>query len=258
MTRLVPALARALRVLELFLGDSAELSSREITDALDVPRTTAHELTGTLVQLGYLMPGLHDRRAFRLGVKVLQLGSTYADRLDLAVEGRPVAQQIALACSETVHVAMRDATDVVYIVKIDSTRSVRMVSAQGRRLPAHCTAIGKMLLSAMTDDEIDELYVGVDRLPSFTPSTITTLAALKEALVRIRRDRYALDSRESTPEVDCVAAPVYNESGTMVAAMSISVPLTRWDARTPEEWAQLITSGAAELSYRLGRAEHPA
>jgi DNA-binding IclR family transcriptional regulator len=247
-----------LGVLELFLGDRAELSSRDITDALDLPRTTAHELTSTLVQLGYLSPGLHDPRSFRLGVKVLQLGSTYGERLDLAVEGRPVAQRIALECSETVHVAIRDGTDVVYIVKIDSTRSVRMVSAQGRRLPAHCTAIGKMLLSSMTEDQIDVLYRGVESLPALTPTTITSVDGLKAALAQIRKDHYALDARESTPEVDCVAAPVYDQTGDMVAAMSISVPLIRWSTRTPQEWAQLITSGADDLSYRLGSAANTA
>ena len=252
MTRLVPAVARALGLLELFLGSRSELSAREITDALQLPRTTTHELTNTLLQLGYLAPGVHDRRSFRLGVKVLQLGSTYGERLDIAVEGRPVAQQVALECDETVHIAILDGADVVYVVKIDSTRSVRMVSAQGRRVPANCTSIGKMLLSRMSDDELDLLYAGVQELPVLTEHSISHLSSLKEALAVVRTRAVAFESQESNLEVSCVAAPVYDHAGTMAAAMSISVPNTRWGARTDDDWAKLVASGAAELSRRLG------
>jgi IclR family KDG regulon transcriptional repressor len=251
MTRVVPAVARALSVLELFLGDRSELTSRDITESLGLPRTSAHELTNTLVQLGYLAPGLVDRRAFRLGVKVLQLGSTYTERLDLAVEGRPVAERVANECAETVHIAILDASDVVYMVKIDSTRSVRMVSAQGRRIAAHCTSIGKMLLSRLTDAELDALY-GKEELVTLTPHSISTLTELKAALAIVREKQVAFENMESNPEVACVAAPVYDHTGTMSAAMSISVPIIRWNNNTPEQWAKLASTGAGELSYRLG------
>ena len=252
MARVVPAVSRAFDILELFLGDRDELTAREITDALGLPRTTVHELTNTLLELGYFTRGTGNRSSFRLGVKVLQLGSAYAERLDLAVEGRSVAEEIVRQCEETAHVAVRDGTDVVYVAKVDSTRSVRMVSAQGRRIPAACTSVGKMLLSALTRDEIDELYREPGSLRRMTPNSISTPAQLKRALAAVRSAGVAFERMESNAEVACVAAGVYDHTAAMVAAMSISVPMVRWADRTEDEWAKLVTVGAQMLSGRLG------
>ncbi len=138
MARVIPAVARAFAVLELFLHRD-DLTPRDITDSLDLPRTTVHELTHTLVQLGYLTPSPLVRGAFRLWVRTMQLGSAFSERLDLATEGRRVAEQVVAKCEETAHVAVLDGADVVYVAKVDSPRSIRMVSALGRRIPAHCT-----------------------------------------------------------------------------------------------------------------------
>src|SRR5207244_198344 len=116
--------------LELFL-QRPTLSAPQITDLLRLPRTTAHELLATLVDRGYLdaVPGAPI--TFRLGMRTFQLGSQYADRLDLVREAQLTAAEVAMACDETVHVAVLEGTDVVYIAKVDSTHPVRMVSAVG-------------------------------------------------------------------------------------------------------------------------------
>ena len=255
MARTVPAVQRALALLELFLGEREELSSRDITQELGLPRTTTHELIHTLLDLGYLIPSPMQPGNFRLGVRVLQLGMTYASRLQLATEGREVAEQIAHGCAETVHVAVRDGPGVVYIVKVDSTRAVRMVSAQGRRIPAHCTSVGKVLLAQLSDDEIDELYAGTAGLEQLTPNSITDIDKLKKSLKMVRYDGIAFEREESTPEIACVGAPVRDHTGAVVAAMSIAVPVTRWGSRSDDDWAELVRRGAAMLSRRLGSPE---
>ncbi|MQA87021.1 MAG: helix-turn-helix domain-containing protein [Streptosporangiales bacterium] len=254
MARAVPAVVRAMDLLELFLDGKPELSAREITEILGLPRTTVHELLNTLVGRGYLSNSGTSRGSFRLGVRVFQLGSAYAERLDLAREGRHVAEAVSARCDETVNVAVLDGADVIYIVKVDSSHSVRMVSAVGRRLPAHCSALGKMLLSGLTPDELRARMPSDGELPALTPKSIRSVGKLLPALERARSQGVAFDQNEADPDVACVAAPVYDQAGRMVAAMSISVPTIRWRRRTQAEWARLAAEGAAELSYQLGYA----
>ncbi len=181
-----------------------------------------------------------------------QLGSRYAEQLDLAAEGQQVARSVAETCDETVHVAILEGTDVIYIAKVDSTHAVRMVSAAGRRLPAHCTSVGKMLLASLSAPELNSRIPDDADLIRMTPNSITDPAALREALVEIRARGIAVESRESNPDVSCVAAPVRDRTGQVVAALSISVPMIRWSEDRKVELEGLAAKGAAELSERLG------
>ena len=252
MGRTVPAVARALDVLELFLDGAGTLSTPEIVTALGLPRTSGHELVSTLVARSYLAPAPGASGRFRLGVRLFQLGNAYAGRLDLAREGRAVAERVAASCDETVHLAVLDGAEVIYIAKVDSTHAVRMVSAVGHRLPAHCTAVGKMLLSALPDDALRARYPADRPLPAMTPNSVTSLARLRQALAEIRERGLALDACESNPDVACVAAPVLDQTGATVAAMSISVPTTRWTDQRQFELGHLVSEGAATLSAQLG------
>jgi DNA-binding IclR family transcriptional regulator len=251
MGRVVPAVSRALDILELFL-DRPILSAPQITEQLALPRTTVHELVTTLVDRGYLdvVPGGPTR--FRLGMRVFQLGSQFADRLDLVREAQQVAGEVAAACDETVHVAVLDGTDVVYVAKVDSTHPVRMVSAVGRRVPAHCTAVGKMLLSALSEEAIEARYPRGRPLPTLTARSIASPAKLRTQLAGVRSAGLAYDDCESNADVRCVAAPVRDHTGGTVAAMSISVPTIRWTDERQAEWGELVSRGAACLSTRLG------
>lgn len=251
MARAVPALERAFDILELFL-DEPELSTPEITAKLGLPRTTVHELVGTLVTRGYLSPATRDGNRFRLGVRGFQLGSAYADRLELAHEGQRVAEEIAERCHETVHLGVLESTEILYIAKVDSRHPVRMVSAIGRRLPAHCTAVGKALLAALPRARFKELYAGVT-LTRMTDNSLTTRTALRTELDRISTGGgLAREYCESNDAVACVAAPVYDRSGEVTAAMSIAVPIVRWDDQAEVRLGELVAEGAATLSERLG------
>jgi IclR family KDG regulon transcriptional repressor len=251
MARMVPALARGLDILELML-DGGPLSASEVAARLGLPRTTVHELLQTLVARRYLQEIPGGPRRYGLGARLFELGNVYAADLDLAREGQAVAGQIAARCGETVHVALLDGTDVFYVAKADSTHPVRMVSAVGRRIPAHLTAVGKMLLSGLSDETLSGLYAADRPLPAMTENSITSLHELRRALDRIRREGLAWDDCESNPSVNCVAAPVRDHSGAMAAAMSISVPTPRWEDGARKELAQLVHEGARELSKQLG------
>ncbi|GAA3491690.1 MULTISPECIES: IclR family transcriptional regulator [Streptomyces] len=257
MGRHVPAVTRALDILELFLEGDGTLSAPDITRRLNLPRTTVHELVTTLAARNYLVTVPEQPGRYRLGVRTHQLGSRYAEQLDLAAEGRRVAREVAETCDETVHVAVLEDTDVIYIAKVDSTHAVRMVSAAGRKLPAHCTAVGKMLLASLPEAELRSRVDGRE-LVAMTPHSITDPAALQQALAAIRARGLATEHRESNPDVSCVAAPVRDSTGRVVAALSVSVPMIRWTEQRGAELAELAAEGAADLSLRLGHRGRPA
>lgn len=251
MGRLVPAVTRALDILELFLEGEGTLSAPEVTRRLQLPRTTVHELLTTLAARSYLVQIPDQTGRYRLGVRAYQLGSRYAEQLDLAAEGQQVAREVAETCDETVHVAVLEDTDVIYIAKVDSTHAVRMVSAAGRKLPAHCTSVGKMLLASLPPTELESRLTGRE-LVAMTQNSITEPEALLSALAGIRERGVAAEHRESNPDVSCVAAPVRDSAGHVVAALSISVPMIRWSEQREEELAELAAKGAGDLSERLG------
>jgi IclR family KDG regulon transcriptional repressor len=250
MPRVVPAVIRALDILELFL-DRPQLSAREVAERLDLPRTTVHELLVTLVARAYLIsvPGQPVR--YRLGMPLFQLGSAFAGRLDLVREAQGVAREVAAACDEAVLVAVLDGADVIYLVKVDSTHPVRMVSGVGLRLPAHCTAVGKILLSSHDPAGLDAVLTG-GALPAMTPASITDPDRLRQHLDRVRAEEIAVDNGESDTAVRCVAAAIRDHTGATIAAMSVSAPIIRWTSQAYAEWTRLVREGAATLSARMG------
>ncbi|MCG5219784.1 IclR family transcriptional regulator [Streptosporangium sp. KLBMP 9127] len=251
MGRAVPAVTRALDILELFLPGRV-LSATQIAEATGLPRTTVHELVTTLTTRSYLSAIHGQPTRYRLGMRLFQLGNVFAEQLDLAHEALEAARETAAGCDETVHVAVLDGPDVVYIAKVDSTHPIRMVSAVGRRLPAHCTGVGKMLLSGLSPDALDVRYPPDREQPAMTPNSITSPARLRAALAVIREQGLSFDECESNEAVNCVAAPVYDQTGLMVAAMSVSAPILRWDDTRRREWGELVRRGARTLSERLG------
>ncbi|MGF6941299.1 DNA-binding IclR family transcriptional regulator [Streptomyces auratus] len=248
----MPAVTRALDILELFLDGDGTLAAPDIVRRLQLPRTTVHELVSTLAARSYIVPVPEEPGRYRLGVRLYQLGSRYAEQLDLAAEGQRVARSVAETCDETVHVAVLEGADVIYVAKVDSTHAVRMVSAAGRRLPAHCTAVGKMLLASLPESELDARIPDGAELVAMTPYSITDPGVLRAELASIRDRGIAGEERESNPDVSCVAAPVRDRSGHVVAALSISVPMIRWSDERRTALEELAVKGAADLSARLG------
>ena len=252
MAKIIPSVKRAFKILELFRAGSRSLSVPEITTRLGLPRTTAHDLVHTLVACGYLERADDESHRYTIGLRAFELGSIYAAQLDIAEEGKKIAQKVSKACDETVQMAVRDVTEAVFIIRIDSSHTLRLVSAVGSRLPAHCTAVGKMLLSSLTDEELADLYKGQRRLPAMTANSITSIKALLKEMALIRKRGYAYDDCESNEDARCVSAPVYERNGSICAAMSITVPVTRMDSNRKKELLAIVQNGADELSKRLG------
>ncbi len=247
-----PALRRGLDILELFFDGTEELFLPEIVARLGLPRASVHELVSTLVDRDYLRQVSDRPIRVALGVRSLQLGGAYERGLDLVELGRSEARKVAGQCQETVQIVVRDHANVVYLVRIDSTHSVRLVSDVGTQLPAHCTAGGKMLLSMLTAAKLDALLPPKDPLEVMTPHSIATRERLHAELQTTRERGWADEYCESNPDVACVAAPIFDATGQCLAAMSISVPVLRWSEEREAELLELVSAGAREVSTRLG------
>ena len=252
MAKVIPSVKRAFKILEQFRDKNLSLSVPEIALELGLPRTTAHDLVHTLLACGYLERIDNGSHRFTLGLRVFELGSTYASQLDIHQEGMKIAKKISQGCDETVQMGIRDNTDVVFIVRVDSSQTLRLVSAVGSRLPAHCTAVGKMLLSALSNDELSNLFKGQKRLSAMTANSIASIQDLAKEMDVIRKRGYAYDDCESNEDARCVAAPVYDRNGSICAAMSITVPVTRMNSNRKKELVPIVQQGAKELSLRLG------
>lgn len=244
----VKSAARVLDMLELLARADNSLTFSEIAAALDLPKSSTHALLQTLVQRRYIEPPASGR-AYRLGIKILELSAAYERDTDLIEQFHRVASQLVAACGETVQLAMLDGTEVLYLAKEEGTRPVRLVSHVGARLPAYAASLGKVLLAQLSDDQLRERFAGVTMKP-LTPRTMTSFAQLQTAVNDVRLRGYAIDEEEVVTDLCCFAAPIRDASGQTIAAISMSVPKNR-SGGNEQALVCHITEAAADLSERL-------
>ena len=245
---------RALDLLELFARTPDGMTLAEVCSELGWPKSSTLSLLRTMSARDYVIAtsGAAGAYHYQLGPKVAILGQAYLDRADLGTEGQEIVRDVSRAVDETVHLAVLRGANVLYIAKEEGGGQMRMVSAVGRMIPAHGTGVGKMLLASLPPDELDRLFPPGEDLPRLTETTITHRDAFFALLDRIREQDFATDDGESTVGLRCIAAPVRDAGGKVVAAMSVSVPLPRF---TPDRVPMLhrtLLEGAQALSTRLG------
>lgn len=243
---------RALDLLELFAYTPDGMTLADVCAALGWPKSSTLGLLRTMAARGYMIATTESATRYQLGPMVAVLGKAYLDRVDLGTTGQEFVRAISRTLDETVHLAVLRGADVLYIAKEEGGGQMRMVSAVGRMIPAHGTGVGKVLLAHLPPDELDRLFPPGQPLPRLTATTITDREAFLAMLARIRERDYATDDGESTVGLRCIAAPVRDATGTVVAAMSVSVPSPRFTPdRTPMLHRTLL-EGVRTLSERLG------
>lgn len=244
----ISAVSRAFVVLEKL----AQVSSSNLEDlsrATRLAKPTVYRFLGTLRELGYVRKDDADR--YFLTMKLFSVGSKALDHIELPTVARPVAERLSKDLGETVHMGILDESEALYVLKIESRYTIRMYSRVGRKIPLYCTAIGKLLLSDMTDDERSAAAAGL-RLVPFTPRTIVDSEELEAELEKIRAEGYSQDAEEHETGVTCLAAPVRDHAGRTVAAISVSWPLFRFVPERRGEYVERIKAAAAEISSVLG------
>lgn len=249
----VQAVERALAIMDTLAEAGTPMAITDLAEKVQLNISTVHRLLSTLIVRGYIEQEPETSR-YKLGLKLFAMGKTALYAQDLQTIGRPFLEELVRRCNETANLAILDGREVVYIDQVESNNIVivRMFARVGSRGPAHATGSGKMLLSSLTEDELDRLFEGV-ALERYTSETITDLPILKKELQRIRRQGYAIDLGERDEDVRCAAAPIRNHEGKMVAAISVSGPHTRITSYyLNNELVDIVLNVAREMSKRLG------
>ena len=252
----VPLVSAAVRVLAVLdqLSRQRAVGLEELSRQLKLAKPTVYRFLLTLQELGYARR--IDGERWAMSMKMFNMGSRALDHLDLHAAARPIAEQLAEELGETVHMGVLDGDSAVYVLKIESKYTIRMYSRVGRRMPLYCTAIGKVLLAWMTPAERDEALEGV-RLVAFNPRTITTRAVLDAAVAQVRQQGYAVDDEEREDGVHCIGAPVFDYTGAVVAAISVSWPTFRFTPGEEGEKIERTKEAAARISAILGYEGEP-
>jgi DNA-binding IclR family transcriptional regulator len=246
----VQSLERALDLLEA-LATADELGVSDLAARTGLVPSTAHRLLGTLVSRGYAAQSPASGR-YLMGYKLLELTSGLQDRLDrLRSAARPHLEAIQAQTGETTNLVVLEGRDVVYVDSVSGTRSVRLFPEIGRAIPAHTSGAGKALLAWREPKDIEAL-LGDAPLPASTPKTLTSLPALQEDLVRIRRRGYSTDNEEHELGVACVATPILDHAGAPLAAISVSGPTPRILHADTADMAGILREHAQEVSTALG------
>ncbi len=191
-----------------------------------------------------------ERDLYRLGLKLLELGSVVLANMEVHREALPFIEELVRETGETVHLGVFDGTQVVSIEKMDSPHGLASNITIGKGAPAYCTGVGKALLAFQPEAVVD--HVCRLGLVAYTPQTITDPAKLRKELAQVRAQGYAVDNTEHQPDVRCVAAPIRNYTGNVIASLSVSGPATRIPKERIPALAARVREVARQLSLRLG------
>jgi DNA-binding IclR family transcriptional regulator len=253
----IQSVARALTIVDILAEARGELALNEIAARLSLPKSTAHGLVSTLKDFGYIEQSAFTGK-YRLGVRFFEVGHIVAQGWEVRTVAAPYINKLVEELAETVHLVVLDKLEVLYIDKRESGRSLRIASQVGMRLPAHCTGVGKVLMAYLSPEERHKL-INEKGLPRFTKNTLTDVDVLENELTKIRMQGFAIDNEEIMDSLRCVAAPIKDQSGKVIYAISLSGPVSRMKGERLEIAIKRVMETAEEISACLGyRSKSPA
>ncbi len=241
-----------MKLLDVLAKHADPVPLKQLAIETGLPPSTAHRILGAMSTSGFVERS--DAGVYRLGIRLLELGSLVKSRSSLRETAMPEMLRLHAATGESVNLGVRAGDEIVYVERTSSGRSaVRVVHIVGARAPLHTTATGKLFL---VEDGVQQIkdYAKRTGLPASTPTSITTLQALEKELDKVRRHGVAYDLDEVENGVRCIAAGIRDDSGELVAGLSLSTPSERFNP----DWAPLIRESADEISRALGYIPPPA
>lgn len=247
---LIQSVSHAIDVLEEFKGTQEELGVTDLSKKLKLHKNNIFRILATLEARGYIEQNRATEN-YRLGIKCLELGQAYIRQMGLVRQAKPVLERISRETGETAYISILRGSGVVYVDSVESPKTVRVISRVGLTLPPYCTASGKVHLAYLTEEERERVLP--EELRPFTKNTITDRERLSQDLEAVHDKGWAIDNEEYEGEVKCLAAPIFDYTGKIVGALSISGPSFRL---TDEVIQNLILpavkKGAEEISQKLG------
>lgn len=239
---------KALGVLQAFSYDHPVMGVSELSRQLGMGKSSVHRILSTLAEAGFVVKTDDDR--YRLGLKLHELGQLVVASLELREVAHVPLERLRNETGETVHLAVLEGTDVVYVHRFESQATLRMFSRLGRRIPAHTTSSGKCLLAFGEPEAIDEVIAaGLKRIG---PRSITSKTVFRDTLKKVRADGHAVSVEENERGVISVGAPVFGHDRSCVAAVSIAGPMLRMTMEKVPTYARQVRRCALEISKGMG------
>lgn len=244
----ITSLEKGIKILEL-LSEQKALTVSEVGVLLSIQRSAAHRFLATLRDLGYVEKKEDNR--YQLTFRILELGEKVARRFEIKQEARKYMQVLSDTFKETVNLGYLDGREILHLDKIDSSEILRIDAPLWSKTPAYCTALGKAILAHLTKEELSD-YLSRTRLIPHGPNTIISKKKLREELQKTFNRGYAVDNEELAHGLRCVAAPVFNHTGRVIYAISVSCPIMRLPEAEIEKVQLKIKEACRQLSSRLG------
>lgn len=239
----------AIQLLKAFSEEQVDIGISELARRLGVAKSTAHRLAATLAAEGLLEQDRESEK-YRLGIALFRLGALVRRRMDISSQGRPYIYALREKTNETVHLAILDGSEIMYVYNLESTQAIRMRSDLGVRKPAYCTAEGQAILAFQPQSVIDAVIA--QGLIARTPQTITDPAELIKALAVVRQRGCAIENEESEIGMRGISAPIRNDAGEVVAAVGLAGPVTRLSKKVTATFVPFVIETADLVSSRLG------
>ena len=239
----------AIHLLKTFSEEEAELGISELAKRLEIAKSTVHRLATALLDEG-LLDQNQDTGRYRLGIGLFSLGSQVRTRLDVAVEAKPFLNDMRAKLGENARLAILNRRNVVFIHDFESNESVRLRSITGQYRPAHCTAEGLCLLAGLRSTALDAWLA--EPLTPRTVNSVNSADELRERIRRVKRIGYATEEEECEIGTRCIAAPVFQADGKVIAAIGLAGPRLRLKKRDFPQLAEEVMACAQKLSERLG------
>jgi IclR family transcriptional regulator, KDG regulon repressor len=221
----VQSLERALTILNKLSDYPEGIQIARLSEQVGLSKSTVHRLLATLSNMNYVVKDSESDK-YKLGLQILFLSRNILNNNDIVHTSKPYLEKLSREINETVHLCIEDRGEIVYIDKIESNQTIRMFSRVGNRAPMYCTAVGKILYSGMETEYFEELISKVNFIAK-TEATITSPEELREEIDKIKKQKYALDNIENEEGIRCIAAPIYNHTGKIIASFSVSGPSNR-------------------------------
>ncbi|GAL25172.1 transcriptional regulator KdgR KDG operon repressor [Vibrio variabilis] len=251
------AVSSVLKVFNILsaLAEQKEIGVSELSHRLMMSKATTYRFLQTMKTLGFVeQEGEADKYALTL--KLFEVGSKALEHVDLVDLANKEMLNIIKSINETVHLGAIDEDSIIYLHKIDSSYNLRMHSRVGRRNPLYSTAIGKVLMSHMSEEEVRSLLAGVE-FKKHTEHTHENIEPLLEELNLVREQYFGEDNEEQEPGLRCIAVPVYDRFGDAIAAISVSFPTIRFDEERKQEYIALLHAAGRNVSEHLGYHNYP-
>lgn len=243
------SVANSIRLLKAFSDEEYEIGISQLAKQLKLAKSTVHRLASTLMEAGMLEQNAESGK-YRLGLVVFEMGALVRRQMDYSTEARPYLTMLRERTGETVHLAILDQTSIIYINYLASRQVIRMSTELGMRKPAYCTGEGKALVAFQQPEVIEQIISA--GLQEHTAKTITNPAALRKELVAIRARGYAIDDEECELGMRCIAAPVRDHTGKVIAATGVAGPTQRLTKKKLSAYAPDVVGAADAISQRLG------